>query len=74
MVAVRVRDEDALLSVKEERWIDTLDRFLRRKRVDFVREIDGWGGVVTEDWQREDGKWSSGVREEAGGGGQSLVE
>jgi hypothetical protein len=50
-----VRDEDALLSVKEERWIDTLDRFLRRKRVDFVREIDGWGGVVIEDSQREDG-------------------
>lgn len=46
---MRVRDEDALLSVKEERWIDTLDKFLRRKRVDFVRESDGCGGVVTED-------------------------
>lgn len=48
-VAARVREEEARLSVKEERWMDTLDRFLRRKRVDFVREREGCGGVVIED-------------------------
>jgi hypothetical protein len=49
-----VREDDALLSVKEERWMDTLDMFLRRKRVDFVREREGWGGVVIDDSEREE--------------------
>lgn len=45
--------------------MDTFEMFLRRKRVDLVRETEGGGGVVSEDSQREDG---TGVWEETPGG------